>query len=338
MQRALERTSAYPSGSQSARATPLPPAAHTPALASSRAGLGLAVQPDAWSRDPRPRLMPSGVPGGKRMAHGADHVRMPVPPPHASPAEAAAFMAEAVATNGNGPISSREYHRALHSGIGASAAAHASSDQAEQAAAHQLHLNRLLHAMQLRPSASPASGTLSAPVSQPQEQQPQQVFHELQVWAPPSRKFVRGRPQQIASWHEKLQLSNAGASPAATASARTHKSRSQALSSSSSSSLAGSSALATAGSVPVSQGQSSQDAYLSQLGRHRLVTELGRLDSEFLRQIESRHREHLDERLAMDLQVKLLEEAELQHKIKLEQKEQAQMQALAQRRVFSMAT
>jgi len=56
------------------------------------------------------------------------------------------------------------------------------------------------------------------------------------------------------------------------------------------------------------------------------------------RQIESRHREHLDERLAMDLQVKLLEEAELQHKINLRQKEQDQMQALAQRRVFSMAT
>jgi hypothetical protein len=61
----------------------------------------------------------------------------------------------------------------------------------------------------------------------------------------------------------------------------------------------------------------SPEQYLRLLSRHRLVDELGRLDVAWSARRAESHAVHLAERLAIDMQVKMLEEAEWQHQIKL---------------------
>jgi hypothetical protein len=61
----------------------------------------------------------------------------------------------------------------------------------------------------------------------------------------------------------------------------------------------------------------SPEQYLRLLSRHRLVDELGRLDVAWSARRAESHAAHLAERLAIDMQVKMLEEAEWQHQIKL---------------------
>jgi len=134
-----------------------PAHAFSPRAASSRvnalaAGTALATKADEpWSRDPRPRSLPLGPPGGDRPAHGAELVRMRSPVPHA------ALDSSAIA---QGLTHARVGHGAVDSSSAAAATTARLSEADKQARAHQAHLDRLLAKMRSHEAGPAVSGLL----------------------------------------------------------------------------------------------------------------------------------------------------------------------------------
>lgn len=373
-----EAHAAYPSGSQTARPASasglserfprqVAVAPFTPFLASSRltASLASTRSPDPWSLDRRPARLAGGVPAGAKRVQGGDTVHVATQAAHAVTSR----------THHASPGSyAADFFRAQQASVAESGSALGLD---RDGAAHQAHLDRLMHAMQAdlpaprdsKEQTAPAQFDPNAPVPggpRPMSPPPPQLQHFMpRRSGATSTAGAAGPSAPVQRWHQRMmayhqreereQARAAGtatmggkkssaaklsASSSTSASAkslrRDHSSKAQLGSGSAASSSSITSFLPSSLSQAVS-GSASHSQYLSQLTQHRF-SDLGAFDGAMLASIESRHVEAREERLGMDMQIKLLEEEELQHQIKLAEQDKERSRAIEERRQNILTT